>query len=114
MIVDINELVGKTIEFLPAIDDFESYAEGKMRAVVTDIVPMYTDDPDPREHVYKLFVNYAKYDEYNKQFESANYYDKSGVDCLSARQAGYYSVADCIYMPNPNVDSWDLYLKVID
>jgi len=108
------DIIGKTIQFLPAIDDFESYAEFNMRAVVTRIVPMYTDDPDPKGHVYKVFVDYSKFDKYNEQFESSNYYDKNGSPVLNARQAGFYSVEDVIYFPNPSVESWDKYFTVVE
>ena len=112
--MELNKLIGKVIQFNSDIDDFETYAEGGMKARVIGVIPKYTSLPDPQEHVYILHIDYSEFDEYNKQFETYNYYDKNGDPILNARQAGFYNVNDTIYMPNPYIDSWDKYLTVLD
>lgn len=72
-------------------EDLESYVDGGMRLTVIGI----TEDHDD---VIKLQVSYEKYEEHNKAFEKRNYYDKNGVPCLNAREAGYYTVKDTLYV----------------
>jgi len=105
--------VGSIIQFKTAIEDFECYAEGNMRARVTYIKPTYLNDPDPREHVYKLGVDFTEFETFNEKFESFNYYDENGIPRLNARQAGFYQAKDVIYMPGPEYEDWSKYLEVV-
>lgn len=79
------------IEFNEGVNDLETYPEPRMRATITSA----SMDHD---NVVKLYVDYSKYDTYNKQFESSNYFDKSGCAVLTARQAGQYKERDTIYV----------------
>ena len=79
------------VEFGPGIEDFECYAEPKMRAHLV-AVDFHQDD------VVLLKFEYSEFDEYNKAFESANYFDKNGEPTLTAREAGYYSIKEDIYV----------------
>lgn len=80
------------VEFVKdAMDYAEAYPEGGMRATVLDIT---TDDED----VLRLHLSFEAFDEYNKAFESHNYFDRDGQPTLTARDAGYYSVKDHVYV----------------
>lgn len=89
--------VHPVVTFGKGIDDLESYPESGMRARV---VGVDLSDCD----VYKLKVDYSEFDDFNKQFESANYYDKSGQATLNAREAGYYKVEDVLYV-DPGIET---------
>lgn len=72
------------VVFKAPILDSEGYLEPGMRGRLVAVSNM-------REDTFKLHVDLSEFDEFNRQFESANYYDKSGVPRLTAREAGYYS-----------------------
>lgn len=74
------------------IDDHETYAEPGMRGRLVGAQMESHDD------VIKLFVDYSEFDEFNKGFESANYFNREQVPCLTAREAGYYNPQDHIYV----------------
>jgi hypothetical protein len=74
---------------------------------------MYLDDPDPRDHVYALGVQFTEFEVYNEKLETFNYYDKNGIPRLNARQAGFYEVNDVLYFPNPECDDWGNYIEVV-
>lgn len=93
----LTAMKGKDVEFLPKIEDYEWYAEGGMRATIVGFV---VQDDDPTDTVIKVQVSFAKFDDYNRRFESANYYDKNGNPCLNAREANMYHVEDWCYMGN--------------
>lgn len=94
-----------TVEFVPGVEDLECYPEKGMRATVISVV----DDNDTG--VLKLRVSYEKFDEYNKSFESYNYFDKARQPVLNARSAGYYTVEETIYvMANDKIEK---YMRVL-
>ncbi len=92
--LDILDLLragtGIDVEFTEGINDLEVYAEPGMRATLLSGV-------DQGDDCTKVRVSFAKFDEFNKAFESANYFDKSGSAVLTARQANQYDVEDDIY-----------------
>ena len=97
---DLSAIHPVDVEFNKAVGDLESYAEPKMRATITAV----TDDHDD---VVIVRVDYIKYDDYNKSFESYNYYDSNHQAVLNARQANYYTVKDSLYvMANDEVDKY--------
>lgn len=76
------------------------YPEPGMRFEVTGGV---IDEPD----VARLNVNYARFDEFNKAFESSDYRDKNGNGVLTAREAGWYKVTEFIYVdPDEDIDAY--------
>lgn len=79
------------IEFGKGIEELESYAEPKMRAHLI-AVELQRDD------IAVLKVDYSAFDEYNKAFEQANYYDRNGNPTLTAREAGHYTVQEDLYV----------------
>lgn len=81
---------GQAIEFTSCVDDWEGYPEEGMRAI---IVGFEWDDPE----LGKLFLDFEPFDAHNKELEKHNYYDKNGVACLTAREAGYYKPQDYYY-----------------
>lgn len=82
---------GKVFEvaFKPEIENFETYAEPNMRCTISKAELMGSDPS-----IVKVVFNYEKFDEFNKQFESANYYDKNREPCLTAREAKMYKVSE--------------------
>ncbi len=82
------------------VDIFEGYPEEGMMLEIKGI----------RSHshgndVLVLNVSYTKFDEHNKQFETANYFDTNGKATLTAREKGEYHADDTIYVSgndNPN------------
>jgi hypothetical protein len=79
------------VEFKTGIDDKESYAEAGMRA---QAVCCSTADSDG---VLRIAFSFSAFDEHNKPFESANYYDRAGNPRLTAREAGYYKETVEVY-----------------
>lgn len=76
---------------MKGIDDLETYAEPGMRLTITG-------GDEQHDGVLKLRVSYEDFDEFNKQFESANYFDGNRQPVLTAREAGFYKVKDTIYV----------------
>ncbi len=112
--IDVTKLVGVIIRFNPAIDDMESYAEANMHARILSVTSPDLNDPNIYNHVYRIQVSYAEFEDNNVLHESANYYDKSGNPCLTAREAGFYEVKDTLYFSSPELVSWDKYFQVIE
>ncbi|MBW6122587.1 hypothetical protein KZ843_06730 [Pseudomonas aeruginosa] len=79
------------IEFAAGAEDLEAYVDPMMRAHLVSV----RVDPDD---VAVLKVDYSAYDEYNKAFEKANYYDKNGNPTLTARESGDYDVQENLYV----------------
>lgn len=71
------------VTFLSPVLDKEAYLEPGMRGRLAGI-------SDLNGEIFKLQVDLSEFDEFNKQFESSNYFDKNGHACLTARQVGYY------------------------
>jgi hypothetical protein len=76
--------------FNKGIEDLEAYPETGMRATVIGFSV-------ERDDVGKVRVSYKKFDEYNKQFESSNYYDAQGKPVLTARESGNYNEGETLY-----------------
>jgi len=97
--VELGQLIGKVIRFSRRIVNSETYAEPMMKARVKSVQYNIYNDKEITltDGVHKITVNYAEFDEYNKQFEQSNYYGKAGCPCLTAREAGYYNVVEDIY-----------------
>lgn len=74
------------VTFKPPILEQEGYLEAGMRGRLVAV----SNEPDG---IVKFRVDLAEFDDFNRAFESANYFDKAGVPCLTAREAGYYKDA---------------------
>jgi hypothetical protein len=82
------------------IEDLENYAEPGMRARIIGSTLQHDD-------VVKLKLDFTDFDEYNKQFESANYFDRTGNPVLTAREAGLYTkVMDCYVMAYEEMEAF--------
>lgn len=128
---DINTLFqsGKDVdvEFTKNILDLEGYPEPGMRATIIAVTTGGQDD------VVKVRVSYEKYDDFNQQFESHNYWgvlardqDPSAAE-YTARETGWYKVEDVIYVmadddvsnymtilePNEMFETWNASLKEV-
>lgn len=90
-IISDSTISPNEIQFTKKAEDLESYPEEGMRAL---LVGARIIDED----VVVLTMDYRKFDEFNKTIESSNYYDKSGVPRLTAREAGCYQPVDDLYM----------------
>lgn len=100
----MHHLVGKTIEFLDKIEDMELTADPKQRARIASVSGEYLDHEDKNEHIYKIIFDYSEFEEFNKQFASANFYDTSGNPTLTAHEAGLYENREVSYFGSP--DMW--------
>ncbi len=78
------------VTFKAGIGDKESYAETGMRARLLGV-------GEERDGVVKLRFDFEAFDGHNLPLESRNYYDRSGVACLTAREAGYYKPQEDLY-----------------
>lgn len=87
-------------------EDLEAYVDGGMRLTIIGMV-------EDHDGVIKLQISYEKYEEHNKAFEKRNYYDKQGVPCLNAREAGYYTVKDTLYVMETD-DPNEYFISVSD
>lgn len=110
----MQQLVGKTVQFTSSIEDMEAYPENGMRARIVSITTRYTNVADINDHLYIIKFDYSEFDEFNKRFESSNYYDKNGNAILTARQANMYTVTEEIYFGSPKLYPFEQYFKVID
>lgn len=92
--LDLKEMLAAgpvAIEFKECAEDLEAYVEPKMRAHVIS-VKVGPDD------IAVLKVDYSAYDEFNKAFETANYFDKNGNPTLTARESGDYNLQEDLYV----------------
>lgn len=90
------------VEFLASVEALEGYAEPHMRATIVDA-------EDYGDSTVRIKLSYAKYDEYNRQFESANYFDRNQNPVWTAREAGHYNVDDHIFVMD--TDKFDTLFK---
>lgn len=79
------------VEFVKGVEDLECYPEPGMRATIMEARLKHDD-------VLELRVSYLKYDDFNIRFESSNYYDGDHQPVLTAREAGYYSLKESLYV----------------
>lgn len=79
------------IELGAGVVELEAYAEPKMRAHLV-AVELQRDD------IAVLKVDYSAFEDFNKTFEQANYYDAQGNPTLTAREAGQYEPKEDLYV----------------
>ena len=87
-----KSMVGKVVEFTTGVEELEEYMEPQMRAIVTAVTTgqFHQEDDTLNEAVFKITFSFESFDQYNRRFESATYYDKNRRPCLTAREAGFY------------------------
>jgi hypothetical protein len=110
----MQHLVGKTIQFTSKIEEMEAYPEKGMRARIVSVDEKDTHMKDLHDHMYIITFDYSEFDEFNEQFESANYYDKNSVACLTAREAKMYDVKERIYFGSPELWPLEDYFTTLD
>jgi hypothetical protein len=113
-IIEMQYLVGKIVQFTAKIEDIEAYPESGMRARILYIHEQFTDNEDPREHLYRIVFDYSEFDDFNRQFESSNYYDKDGVARLNAREAKQYQMQETIYFGSPTLFPFEDYFVFLN
>ena len=109
----MNELIGKVVTFTKNIEDMEAYPEAGMKARIARI-DVDTSSTDLHDHMYTITFDYSEFDQFNTQFESANYYNRDHVACLTAREANMYQVREKIYFGSPKLFPFDDFFKVVD
>lgn len=80
------------VTFKPGIEDVEGYPEVGMRAQLVGCPEVNTSD-----NTLKLTFDFSAFDDFNRPFESANYYGSNRQPNLTAREAGYYSEQESFY-----------------
>jgi hypothetical protein len=106
--------MNKVVEFAADIEDMEAYSEKGMRARIVSIECEDLLSDDKHEHIYKITFDYSDFDDFNKDFESSNYYDNHGNPCLTARQANQYKQTETIYFGSPELFPFENYFSLID
>lgn len=112
--VEYTHLIKKIVEFTPRIEEMEAYAETGIRARILSITAEGTSRKELDEHIYIIKFDYSEFDEFNTRYETANYYDKNGVPCLTARQSGFYNPQEKIYFGTPLKWPFEDYFNVVD
>jgi hypothetical protein len=110
----LTEYVNKIVTFTKRAEDLEAYPEEGMRARIVSIRGDGIHKDDIEDHIYIVTVDYSEFDEFNKTFESSDYYDKNGSPCLTARQAGFYTVQEDLYFPSPKVVAFEKYFTITE
>lgn len=104
--MDSTFYINKIVEILPGMEEHEvDYLEPGMLMRITRI--------DEREEDFTV-VHYdvSEFEDRNRPLETANYYDKNGSPCLTAREAGHFKPKDTAYLPG--IDSYGKLFKVAD
>lgn len=109
----MKSLIGAHIEFTNRIEEAEGYAEGKMRATISNI---YQDKKGetPEDDVWVIDFNFTEYDDFNRQFESSNYYDSRGIPNKTAREKGFYKTLDRYHFGSPELYPFESYFTILD
>lgn len=92
--MDSASLVGKVVTLKEEIEECEGYLEAGMRARIAGIRTSH-------DGVFVFTFDCTEFEEVNRPFESANYYDDRGVARLTAREAGKYEPRGDYYLPGP-------------
>lgn len=103
----LASLVGKTIRFTKAIEEWGMYAENGMQAIVQK---WYFDEAHEFP-VHKIWVDFAPFEKENHKRQNSNWYDKDGKATLTAVEAGWYLPVDSIYIDD---DTNALPFEIID
>lgn len=109
-----QEYVGKVVVFTKSILEMESYAEPGMRGRIVRVDEEDTHRKDIHDHMYKFYFDYSEFDEYNRRFETANYYGHDGIPNKTAREAGHYQEVEKIYFGTPELWPFENYFEPID
>jgi hypothetical protein len=97
--------MGIDVEFTNRIEDYESCADRKMRARIVGIMVA-------NEDCIKINFSYKPWEDYNRQYEQHNYYDKQGEARLSAREANVYHSTEWVHFEID--DAPTTYFAVVD
>jgi len=88
------------------LSEMECYGEESMRATISK-----THENEDDEHCVKFHLNYEKFREFNKQFESSSYYGKEGMytatelELEEANQEDVYADNNSVYFRVLSEDS---------
>ena len=110
----MQHLIGKTVKFTSEIEEMSLNADPNQRARILSITGEDLDSEDKREHVYIVTFDYSEFEEYNKKFASANFYDKNGNPTLTAREAGLYARHEKAYFGSPDIWPFEDYFTLLD
>lgn len=92
------------VRFKKRIENMETYFEADMMARVINIF-------NEMEDHFGIVFTVEAHDDYNKDFETANYYDNTGNACLTAREADMHPNRnhmneDVYFMNDDRVEDW--------
>ena len=90
------ELVGRVVVFNSVVDDYEDYPEEGMKARIKQV--SFDKNHEISDRCHRITFDYGEFDEFNKVRETANYYDMEGRACLTAREAGFYTPVDHMFI----------------
>lgn len=91
-----RSLVGQVVRIGAHVaDDTDSYPEKGMLARVRE-VKLYDEGDDYAYVGVKL--DYTDFEEHNRQFESASYFDGHGNPICTAHEAGMYEPVETVYL----------------
>ena len=110
----MQHLIGKTVKFLNKIEEMEVNADPNQRARILSITGEDLDSEDKCEHVYIVTFDYSEFEEYNKKFASANFYDKNENPTLTAHEAGVYTQHEKAYFGSPDIWPFEDYFALLD
>lgn len=112
----MQHLVGKEIQFTNKIEEMEAYPEGGMQARIISVDAEDVNSKDKHDHIYIITFDYSEFDEYNKRFETANYYGKgyNQVADKTAREVGQYHLQEKIYFGSPELWPFEEYFTLLN
>ena len=98
-------LKGCVVRFHAGIEDLECYAEANMLARILQITCQDAE-------VWRVTFDFSEFESENAKLESANYYDRRGVACLTAREANHYEEKEVYFLPPPS--QWRSLFEVME
>jgi len=83
-----NNLDKPVVKFTDRIEDCESYLDSGMKARVGKIVWKESFAEVDGGDMYEITFDVSDFLDYNANYERNNWYDKAGIPCLTATEAG--------------------------
>ena len=93
--------VKPVVQFKKKIEDQESCLDPNMKGRVVG----YNDESEEGYTCLVFEIDLSEFEEYNEQFQVRNYYDKNGIPCLTAKEAGFYRNMETFYLSGDESDT---------
>ena len=91
----LESMIGKVVVFTAKVEETEVDYDPKQKAVLTNV-------KDLGDH-FRLTFNNERFEEYNKRYATANYFDKDDVPCLTAVEAGMMKTVYQTYLGSSEI-----------